>query len=508
MSNTFDAIVIGAGHNGLTTACYLAKGGKKVLVLEQRPLTGGLAIGDPFHREKNLPGVLWDTSAVSPGVVKDLNLSDHGLAWEKHRETVFVPQAGGPGILLSGDHREAAREIATHSKKDADQYLKYHAFLDRIRNVVNGLLIDLPVDVDRINSSQLWGLVQKAVALRRLGKADMYEVLRILLMCAADWLNEWFECDLLKAALAAPALYGTNLGPWSPGSNANLVLHECRSLIPISGGPPALIGALQSAASSLGVEIRTDSEVDQITVENDRVSGVLLKNGQQVPGNLVMASCHPRQTFSQLLRDTFLPMNLVEGMSHFRSSGTTAMVNLVLQQPLQFVSRPQFDGSKVRICSDLDGLERSFDPIKYRTFSNGPVLEIHQSQQAKGECTVSLLVHFVPRDLEGGWDEAQRERLGKVVRDHLRPLVRQLDETIIAQQVLTPADLESRYGLFGGHIHHGEHGLDQLLVRPALPCADYSTPLHGLYLCGSGSRPGGGLTCLPGMLAAKKVLHN
>jgi phytoene dehydrogenase-like protein len=332
-------------------------------------------------------------------------------------------------------------------------------------------------------------------------------------MCVADWLNEWFETDLLKALLAGPALTGLFTGPWSAGTTATLLLNECLAGPGVKGGPAALIAALATACQEYGVEIRTACPVQRIRVADGRVSGVTLAGGQTIETTTVASSCEPKRTLLELVAPTDLPLRVEKQIRVYRTRGTTAKVNLALKALPEFIGRPGQQFEVIRIAGSLADLERAFDAVKYRRFSPTPYLDIRipsladTSLAPAGHHVASILVQCAPYDLEGGWSEAEREVLGETVVATLDRYAPCLTERIVAREVLTPVDLEVRYGLTGGHVHHGEHGLDQMLfMRPALSCGRYATPLAGLFLCGSGSHPGGGITCGPGALAAKAIL--
>ncbi len=353
----------------------------------------------------------------------------------------------------------------------------------------------------------------------------MLDLLRIVPMCVADWLNEWFETELLKSVLAGPAIQGTFMGPWSPGSNANLLRWEGLAAPSIPGGPKALIDALAGAAKATGVDLRTNAEVSRVRVSGDRVEGVTLADGETIDAPVVAASCDPKGTLLHLLGGCDVTPKLAHRIKTYRMCGTTAKVNLALAAPLRFACRPDLEVEFARTGETLDDMERAFDAVKYRRFSVAPILDIYAprtagsedpqapslASQAAGDGpghVVSILAHFAPYDLDGGWGDDKRERLGDTIIEALCRHAPDVRGSIVAREVLTPVDIERRYGLTGGHIHHGDHALDQLLVRPTPECARYATPIEGLFLCGSGSHPGGGLTCVPGALAASAMLKH
>jgi phytoene dehydrogenase-like protein len=482
MSGRYDVIVIGAGPNGLATAAKLAQAGRRVVVVERRDRIGGLAATDEFHPGFHGIGMFHHTSSVRPRAVRDLGLERHGLTL-RDRASVF-----------------------------ASDYRRFRKYLESLRGILEDFIDGPPVDPVDIESNPLVPTLKRALRLRRLGGAGMMELLRLPPMSAADWLGEWFEDDLLKATLALPAVAGTYTGPRSPASNFNLLLCEAaRGHREIVGGAPALVRALDAAARAAGAEIRTDAAVEQIRVDSGGVGGVRLENGEEIAAARVAASCDPRTTFALLARGA-APQRLEERIATYRMRGTTAQVLFALRAPLAFTGAGDAQVEHARLAPGLDAIERAFDAVKYRRCSDEPVLDVHVASASSegvapdGQAVASVLVHFAPHDLDGGWDDAARDRLGDVVVQTLERHAPGIGDTVIARQVLAPTDIESRYGCTGGHWQHGEHALDQLLLRPAPEAAGYRTVVSGLFLCGSGSHPGGGLTCAPGLRAAETML--
>jgi phytoene dehydrogenase-like protein len=510
-SNRYDVIIIGAGHNGLTAAALLAKGGRKVLVLERRSSIGGLAVGEEFHAGYQTDGVLHDSGQIRARIVKSLALKSHGLEIHPGRPSFLALDPEDRGMLLGSKERRTAKEINSYSPDDAGQYRQYRKFIKHVAGVVNRIFDEPPPAIDSFDGRSLWDLFRSGFALRRLGKTNMLDLMRIAPMCVADWLNEWFENSRLKAALAGAGLSGNFAGPWSSGTAFNLLLWECTARHRIKGGPRSLIAALEKAAQSQGVEIRTESEVSEIQVSEGQIKGVVLKSGEHIQAPIVGASCDPRHTFLDLV-----PGNQVENwqerrMRHIRGTGTTAKVNLALNRQLEFKGR---SGEKIefaRTGHHLDHIEKAFDACKYGQFSADPILDIHIPTVSNpdlappGHSVVSILVSFVPYGLQPQWNQDQTEKLGDSVVAALQQYAPGISEAIVARKVLSPVDLEKGYGLMKGHILHGEHALDQLILRPTPECARYHTPIKGLYLCGSGSHPGGGITCGPGALAASVI---
>lgn len=506
-----DAIVIGAGANGLACAALLAKQGLKVVVVEARENIGGLAQPVEFHPGYQSGGLLHDTTILRPWIVETLSLVHHGLRLRQNRPDVLALGEPGKGLLLSGDRLHAAGEIATLSERDADAYLEFCAFLDRLRPILAQFFDQPPLDLIDTGLGDLWAMLRQGLSLRKLGRKGSLELARLMPMCVGDWLDEWFETDLLKAALALPAVAGTFTGPRSPGTNANLLMHEAAAGPGLQAGAPALIRALEKSARASGTSIRTNTRVSHLLTDGKKIEGVMLDSGEELRAPVVASSADPKTTLLKLLPAGALPRNVEEALSSFRTRGTTGQVLLAVDREVAFACEPRKAIAHARTGTHILDIERAYDAVKYREVSQTPILDIHiptverQNLAPKGHTVISVLVHFVPHNREGGWDDSARKALGDQVVTQLEAHAPGLEDAIVARDVLTPVDIETRYGTTGGHIHHGEHALDQLLVRPAPGCNRYATPIDGLYLCGSGSHPGGGLTCAPGALAATAI---
>jgi phytoene dehydrogenase-like protein len=511
INNTYDVIVIGAGHNGLTAAALLAKQGRKVLIVERRGIIGGLAAGEEFHPGYQSCGLLHDTGQVRARLIRALDLKSYGLEISARRPSVLALDLEGRGMLLGGKDRQTAKEIGAYSPVDAGQYLKYRKFIKRVAGALNRIFDEPPPAFESPDDRIFWRLFRTGFALRRLGKTTMLEFMRISPMCIADWLNEWFENNCLKAALAAAGLSGNFAAPRSPGTAFNLLLWECSARYSIESGPRSLIAALEKAAQSQGVEIRTGTEVSNVQVSGGQVKGVVLKSGEHIHAPVVGASCDPRHAFLDLVPGNQVDNWQARRIRHIRGTGTTAKVNLALNTKLEFNGRSGEKIAFARTGRHLDQIEKAFDICKYGQFSAEPLLDIHiptvlnPDLAPPGHSVVSILVHFVPYGLQPQWDRGQIEKLGNTVVATLEQYTPGINGAVVAREVLSPVDLEARYGPVRGHIFHGEHALDQLILRPTPECARYRTPIKGLYLCGSGSHPGGGLTCGPGALAAAVI---
>ena len=513
MSKKYDIVVIGGGHNGLTAAITLAGKNKKVLLLEKRAVLGGIAAGEEFHPGYRTTGLLHDTSAVRSKVIKALNLEKYGLKTKKSRPTFSILSKDGKCVHLHPDVEKAVIEIAKFSKKDAESYREYHDFIDKISGFINGLMNEMPPDLMNPGGKQIWELVKKGMAFKKLGKKTMMELLKVAPMSVADFLNEKFETDFIKAGIAAPAIYGSYTGPWSSYTTLNLLLWECAANECIVGGPQALIDVLENAAKENGVDIRTDAEVDKILLdENRKTSGVKLSNGEEIRADIVVSSCTPRETFYELLLPNQIEYALEHGIQHYRSRGTTAKINLAVNKAVTFNGETSVEFA--RTGNSFDEMEKAFDSVKYRKFSDEPILDIHipsaidASLAPSGHSVVSILVHFAPYQFDKGWFEVTKNKLMNNVIKTLEQYAPNISSAVVGSEVLSPLDLETRYSLTNGHIFHGEHAIDQLITRPIPSCARYKTPVEGLFLCGSGSHPGGGITCMPGYLGAQMILKS
>ena len=511
MSGNYDIVVIGGGHNGLTAAITLAKKNRKVLLVEKKPQLGGIAGGEEFYPGYRTTGLLHDTSGVRNEVITSLNLENFGLKRKKTRSDISILSKNGHCLNLSADLKKAHKEISKFSQNDAHAYIEYRAFISKISGFINKLMDEIPPDLMHLGNKQLWDLAKKGMALKRLGKKTMLEFLKVAPMSVADFLNEKFETDFIKAGIAAPAVYGSFTGPWSSYTTLNLLIWECAARECIIGGPQSLIDALYKTAVDAGVDIKTSARAEKIILnENRSVKGVKLEGGNEILAPLVTASCTPRETFYNLLLPNQIDYSLEQGIKNYRSRGTSAKINFALSKEVVFNDAKSVEFA--RTGNSFDEMERAFDSVKYRTFSNEPILDIHvpsvqdPSLAPSGHSVVSVVVHFAPHHFDEGWSETTKAKLLNNTIKTLEQYAPEISSAIEGTEVLSPQDLEDRYSLTDGHIFHGEHAIDQLITRPIPSCSRYETPINGLYLCGSGSHPGGGITCMPGYLGAKMIL--
>lgn len=499
---TSDVIVIGGGVNGLTAACYLSKAGRDVTLLCEEASIGGLCATHEFQTGFTSPGVLSDTSMFREWIVRDLRLEEHGLEFEGSSKVAALGR--DHRLVLSGSAEETAKEIGRVSPEDAGRYREFAACYERIRPPVEKLLNNVPPNVVDPGSGDLLPLLRYGLALRRLGKKDMLEVLRLAPMTVYDWLDEWFSNDGLKAALALPAVTESYSGPWSPGTSANLLIRRATAGRGIKGGGPALVDALISAAKGFGVRFEISSGAHAIRPGE----GVETEAGDLLKAKTIVAACGPKKVFLELMRPHELSHRLEQRIVNFRTRGLCSQMLLAVGGTFSLPG----GADRALIADDLDGIEKAFDPVKYGRYSDSPCLEVYLASQDRsglapeGKSVVSVMVHYTPYELRGGWTEEAREDLTGKVLGILEERIPELRGAVAGTQLLTPKDIEERYEVAGGQVYEGEHALDQLLVRPSPECSMYETPFEGLFLCSGGSFPGGGLTGAPGALAARAVL--
>jgi phytoene dehydrogenase-like protein len=511
MNEQFDVVVIGGGHNGLTTACLMAKKGKRVALVEKRDSLGGLAESVEFEPGFRSAGVWHTTGSVSESVMSSLGLKDLIL---DESPTVYALGESGLVAPVSGATDRTAFGITQHSASDGRNYARYRAFMNRIRPVLSRFLTRRPLNLLEVEREAPVEVLTRALGLRLLGSHDMVELLRIAPMPVSDFLNEYFESDFIKGALSMDALLGTFTAPRSPGTTMNLLMHESIAGQSIKGGNLALTDALIRRAQELGVEVKAGSAVTRILLENKSVKGVELDNGESIEATAVSASCNPKTVLLDLLPTTTLTHTTEHRISNFRTNGTAAHLLLAVDGPVSFQGASEEQKvSHARIAPTLDHIEKAFDPIKYDRFSDEPVLDIavpsidNPALAPDGKSVVSVLIGYAPYKLDGGWTDGARSVLSKKVVDTISRFAPGFDEKIIASKLSSPVDLENEYGLTGGHLHHGEPGIDQILVRPIPECFNHETPVRGLTLCGSGTHPGGTVSCMAGSLATHEITH-
>jgi len=516
-------VIIGAGHNGLTTAFYLARAGLKPVVLERRAIVGGAATTEEIAPGFRAPSLAHAIGQLRSSVVRDMRLESRGVEFIRPDPRLVALDATGTPLVFSIDHDKTAEAIRRVSPRDAPKYVEFCNALTRLSNFLAPLLAATPPSLDTPDRADVWELVKAGARFRRLGKKDGYRLLRWGPMPVADLVSEWFETDLLRAAIAARGIFGSAQGPRSAGTAALLLLNAATdpapggSSITVEGGPGALTVAMANAAREAGAEIRVNAGVSRVVVRDGRAAGIVLEDGSEITATAVISNADPRRTLLSLIDPLDLDPVFLSRMRNYRSRGTLAKVNLALGALPAFTGVTSNDmRGRLHVGRDVDYLERAFDASKYGEISAEPYLDVavptlsDPSLAPRGKHVLSACVQFVPYRLAGGraWPIAKAEILSNVMRalDTYAPGIESLVEHA---QVLSPIDLEETYGLTGGHISHGEQSLDQLFtMRPVLGWSRYQTPIPGLYLCGAGTHPGGGITGGSGQNAARAILKH
>jgi phytoene dehydrogenase-like protein len=514
-----DTVIIGGGHNGLVAAFYLAKAGRRPLVLERMPRVGGGAITSEIHPGFRGPTLTHEV-LLDERLAADLQLQQQGVRFLTSSVRTCAPSLSGPALIVHDDIAASALSLRAINAKDAEAYGAFRATAERLASVVSATFDSPPPDIDGPSASDMWSLLKAGRRFRSLGKRDGYRLLRWVSMPASDLMAEWFDNPWLQAMVAAPGVSGTNLGPRSAGSSLVLLLREASRLraggrsLQARGGPGAITEAIAIAAREAGAEIRTGVAVERILVKESRVTGVVA-NGQEIPCGTVVSGLDPKATFLSLVDPAELEPDFTTKVRNYRASGTVAKVNLALG------SLPAFRGvadsahlsGHIHIGPDLDYLERAFDAVKYGEISAAPWLDItipsllDTDLAPKGRHVASIYTHYVPFALRGAdWNVAKDVLLANTLTT-LEDYAPGIKSQIVAAEVVTPRELETELGVSGGHMFHGELALDQLFtMRPLLGHARYGGPIRGLYLCGAATHPGGFMTGISGRLAAEAVL--
>jgi phytoene dehydrogenase-like protein len=517
-------IVIGAGHNGLTAAFYLAKAGLKPLVLERRTVVGGAATTEEIAPGYACPTLAHALGPLRPSVVRDMQLERRGVEFVRPDPRLVAISPDGRPLTFSIDHTRTAEAIRALSSKDANRYEDFCATMARLGTFLSGLLESTPPSLDVPGRGELWDLLKMGRRFRALGKKDGFRLLRWGPMAAADLIAEWFEADLLQGALAARGIFGTAQGPWSAGTAAVLLLNSAidpapgGSSVTVKGGPGALTRAMASATQEAGAEIRTGVGVSRVLVRDGHVFGVALDDGTEIQTRAIISNADPRRTLLDLVDPVDLDPSFTTKIRNYRCPGTVAKINLGLGSLPVFrgVANPADLRGRIHIGPSIDYLERAFDASKYGAMSSEPYLDMalptlnDPSLAPPGKHVLSIHVQFAPYKLAAGqrWETAG-ETLFRTVMRTLDRHAPGIDALVEHRQVITPLDLERTYGLTGGHIFHGEPSLDQLFtMRPILGWSQYRTPIAGLFLCGAGTHPGGGITGGPGQNAAREILRH
>jgi phytoene dehydrogenase-like protein len=522
---SYDAIVIGAGHNGLTNAAYLAKAGLTVLVVERNPYIGGATVSRELYPNWLYSNCSYVCSLLRPEIARDLELPRHGLQ--------IVPYGGGVTFTRDGDyfgnyadHERQHREIARHSKRDANAYDRFTADVTRQTRLIRPFLMRTPPDPTSFKPRDIRELLYLARAFYDLGEEHLADTFRFWTMSIGDFLDEYFETDVFKAHLAGSGIIGTALGVYSPGT-AYVLLHHYMGDVDgtigawgfARGGMGAVSDALASSFRSYGGEIRVDAEVDQIIVANGTVKGVALSNGDELRADIVVSNLDPRRTFTSIMAESDLPADVVRAARNFKIRGSSGKVNIALDDLPTFNGldrRSELMISDMHVTDSMERMERAYDDWKNGTWSKDPYVDmlipsqVDPTMAPPGKHMMSVFVQYVPPTLAtGDWTDADREAFGRTVIDQIAAHSPNFKDLILDAEVRTPRELEDQVGLTEGNIFHGELTFDQLLFnRPFPGYAQYRGPLRGLYLCGSGTHPGGGVMSAPGANAAREIFRD
>ena len=518
---TYDAVVIGGGHNGLVAAASLARAERRVLLLERSEELGGTARIVEVAPGFRAPALLHTMGELRRSVIRDLALERHGLRLIRSETAAFVPEPDGDGVVIHADPRRTADGLGERSARDAQAYPAFDARIRSLARFMAHVSAATPPDIEEPSLRDAFAALRLGRALRRIGKRAGREALRVLPMPVADLVGDSFETEPLRAGLASRAVALTAMGPWTPGTAMVFLLRSAEgggaagTTAFAAGGPGALVRALESAARSAGAEVRTGSEVAAVTTRDGRATGVALASGEEIGARAVVSSADPKRTIGLLDPVVAGPTFLWRGRN-IRTPGSAAVVTLALDGIPAFrgVDDPALLAGRIVIGPTIGHLELAADDHKYGRVSEAPFLEatipslVDPTLGPEGSHVMSVLIHSAPYRLrDGGWDAGTKDHVGDLALKALEEVAPGLSDRVVARLVSTPADLERDLGLTGGCAMHAEPGLDQFLAwRPLLGHSRYRFAIPGLYLAGSGAHPGGGLTGAPGANAAREIL--
>jgi phytoene dehydrogenase-like protein len=520
-----DVVIIGGGHNGLACAAYLAKAGLDVLVLEKRGVVGGAAATEEPWPGYRVSSASYVVSLMPPQVVRELDLKRFGYEVSIITPDYFVPFPDGTSLTLWGDVERDAAAIGRFSERDAAAYVAFDRYFDRVARLLKDLLFVVPPNMN-LRDLPKWAAT--AGRFRKWSGRDLHETVRLFTMSAADFLDEWFEDERVKGALATQAIIGAWCGPMTPGS-AYVLMHHWIGEVDghagawgwAKGGMGGISAAMARSAEAAGAEIRTDAEVDRVAINaSGRAVGVALADGSLVRAQRVVSCAHPVTTYLSLIGEERLPGDVVRDVKRYRTRSGSVKLNVALSELPAFPAWDQegdLHTGLVAVSPSIGYLERAWDDAKYGRMSEHPYVEVvfptaHEPEglAPKGKHLMLAFSQYGPYELaEGSWDEGGREGYAARVLKALGEFAPSLDSAVEHLEVLTPRDIEERFGLIGGNIMQGELTPDQLFsFRPIPGHGDYRTPVAGMYLCGSGTHPGGGVMGVPGRNAASVILRD
>ncbi|WP_339670476.1 NAD(P)/FAD-dependent oxidoreductase [Dasania marina] len=522
MAKKYDAIVIGAGHNGLTNAAYLAKSGLNVLVVEKNDYIGGAAVSRELHPGWVYSNCSYVCSLLRQSIHRDLDLTRHGL--------MVVPYSGNTNFARNGDyiaeyhdHAMQYREYARHSQRDADASNRFYSDLMRYAKFIRHFMLRTPADPTSFKPRDISEMAFMAKKFLDMSEKDICEFIRFMTMSCGDFLDEYFENELIKTTLATSSIIGTALGVYSPGT-AYVLLHHVMGDVDgavgawglARGGMGAISNAIASALKEHGGEIMTNAPVDKIIVKNNKARGVTLENGDEIYADIVVSNLDPKRTFTKIMNREDIPEDLYKKATNFKIRGSSGKVNIALNGMPDWPSLPKdhlLRNGSMQFLDTRDRMERAYDDWKHGRWSEDPFIEMTQSSiwdpthAAPGNYFVSCFIQYCPAEIEGGWTPEKREAFGETVINQISQYSPNFRDFIVHKEVRTPFEIENEVGLTEGNIFQGELTLDQLMFnRPFPGYSQYRGPAKGMYMCGSGSHPGGGVSSACGANAAREIL--
>jgi len=514
--STYDVVIVGGGHNGLVCATYLAKAGKNVLIVEANESLGGAASTNEFSKGFSVSGCAQWLMQLSPEIRRDLQLDKFGLTLAAENLSTIALNEDGDNLTIKGDVAEGC----SLSAEDKVQYKKFHKQMLKFSSVLAGAFKRRPPKLVDSNMTDRFTLLKLGIDLKLLGKDDMRDLMRIALINMYDVMEENFDNDQLKAALAFDGVLGSHMGPRSPNTVFGFLYRRVGEAFGyqgpalVQGGMGAVGEALANSAKAAGVSIRTKARVARIIVDAYQTKGVELVDGDIISSNIVVSNADPKTTFKRLVGYPNIETGMARNVHNIRMKGTAAKLHLALKALPKFKGVSDEDlGNRLIIAPTMDYIERAFNHAKYGEYSSKPAMDISiatvhdKSLAPAGQHVLSAIVQFAPYDLKNGWDEQSKNTFKQLVIDRLADFSPDIKELIIDSELLTPIDLENDFNLGGGHWHHGELSLDQIMMmRPFPGATQYGNAINGLYLCGAGSHPGGGVMGIAGKNAADEII--
>jgi phytoene dehydrogenase-like protein len=527
-TENFDVAIIGGGHNGLVTAGYLARAGLKVIVLERRPVVGGACVTEEIWPGFRVSTLSYLCSLLQPRIINELELERFGYHIYPKDPSFFTVFPDGRHLFFWGDEKKTEREMAKFSRRDAERYPSYEKELAQLAEWVEALLMESPPNIINRRFEDLKDLARVGWRSLKLGDEALVRLVKIMTQSAREFLDERFESPEIKTTLATDGVIGANGGPSTPGT-AYVLLHHvmggaagARGLWGfIRGGMGAISEAMADSARARGAHIRTGAEVERILIENGRAVGAVLASGEEVRARAVISNADPKRTFLRLIEPTHLDPAFRREIENVRCTGSSVKINLALDGLPEFTAYPT-NGlgaphmTTIHVCPSIDYIDRAWEEARQGQPSSSPMLECtiptayDDSIAPPGKHIMCIFAQYAPYQLrDGQWDQATKDRFADRCLDLLAEYAPNIKDLVLHRQVISPLDLEQEYGLTGGNIFHGDLGLDQLyFMRPVAGWARYRTPIRNLYLCGSGTHPGGGVMGAPGYNAAREILDD